>query len=130
MVPEPYKAWLALVSELVYGEATRFDDPARFSFAHGGKDGHPFPVLTKTYDETIETMRQILNKTRLEHSEKRAAFRSLHQLTQSIEQQVKPDVDTQAVIDWERKHATQYDGRTVFDSTDTKLPCSKQLSLF
>ncbi len=121
---------LALVSELVYGEATRFDDPARFSFAHGGKDGHPFPVLTKTYDETIETMHQILNKARLEHSEKRAAFRSLHQLTQSIEQQLKPDVDTQAVIDWERKHAAQYGGRTVFDSTDTKLPCSKQLSLF
>ena len=38
---------LALVSEVIYGTPTRFEDPARFSFAHGGKDGHPFPVPVK-----------------------------------------------------------------------------------
>src|SRR5437870_13923672 len=44
---------LALVAEVIHGTPTRFQDPARFSFAHGGKDGHPFPVLLKAYDETI-----------------------------------------------------------------------------
>ena len=42
---------LALVSEVIHGTSSRFKDPARFSFAHGGKDGHPFPVPTKVYDE-------------------------------------------------------------------------------
>jgi hypothetical protein len=44
---------LALVSEVIHGTPSRFKDPARFSFAHGGKDGHPFPVPLKVYDETI-----------------------------------------------------------------------------
>jgi len=50
---------LALVSEVIYGASSRFTDPARFSFAHGGKDGHPFPVPTKVYDETIHVLRQL-----------------------------------------------------------------------
>ncbi|MEM6726124.1 MAG: DUF763 domain-containing protein, partial [Bacteroidota bacterium] len=49
---------LTLVSEVIHGTPSRFKDPARFSFAHGGKDGHPFPVPTKVYDETIETLRK------------------------------------------------------------------------
>lgn len=44
---------LALVAEVIHGKATRFSDPARFSFAHGGKDGHPFPVPLNTYDESL-----------------------------------------------------------------------------
>ncbi len=131
---------LALVSELIYGQATRFDDPARFSFTHGGKDGQPFPVLTKTYDQTIDSMHQILNKSHLQHSEKKAAFKSLYRMTQSIERTVKPSVDTQAVINRERKNASRYGGRTVFEQpetktttdtkTDTKTATAKQLTLF
>ena len=44
---------LAMVAEIVHGAPCRFSDPARFSFAHGGKDGHPFPVPLRVYDETI-----------------------------------------------------------------------------
>ena len=49
---------LALVAEVVHGTPTRFDDPARFSFAHGGKDGHPFPVPLHVYDETLDVLRK------------------------------------------------------------------------
>ena len=52
---------LALVAEVVHGTPTRFSDPARFSFALGGKDGHPFPVPLKTYDETIAVLRRSLD---------------------------------------------------------------------
>src|SRR5438105_11631039 len=45
---------LALIAEVVHGTSSRFHDPARFSFAHGGKDRHPFPVPLKTYDESID----------------------------------------------------------------------------
>src|SRR6202162_171203 len=56
---------LVLVAEVVHGTATRFSDPARFSFAHGGKDGHPFPVPLKTYDETISVLRRSLEAAKL-----------------------------------------------------------------
>src|SRR5688572_16751997 len=51
---------LALVAEIVHGAPARFDDPARFSFAHGGKDGHPFPVPLGTYDESLGVLRRSL----------------------------------------------------------------------
>src|SRR3984957_19405339 len=53
---------LALIAEVAHGAATRFSDPARFSFAHGGKDGHPFPVQLKTYDESIAFLRNGLDR--------------------------------------------------------------------
>src|SRR6476660_7964900 len=53
---------LALVAEVIHGTPARFDDPARFSFAHGGKDGHPFPVPLKTYDETLNFLRAALDR--------------------------------------------------------------------
>ena len=48
---------LAMVAEVVHGAPCRFSDPARFSFAHGGKDRHPFPVPLKVYDETIRVLK-------------------------------------------------------------------------
>src|SRR6185436_6453957 len=56
---------LALVAEVIHGTPTRFSDPARFSFAHGGKDGHPFPVPLKTYDESIAVLRRSLDAARV-----------------------------------------------------------------
>jgi hypothetical protein len=52
---------LALVAEVIHGAPTRFNDPARFSFAHGGKDSHPFPVPLKTYDESLHFLRNALD---------------------------------------------------------------------
>ena len=68
---------LALASELLHGRPASLRDPARFAFAHGGKDGTPFPVDRATYDRTIEVMRNALNRAAIDRSEKVAAFRRL-----------------------------------------------------
>ena len=71
---------LALVAEVVHGTPTRFDDPARFSFAHGGKDGHPFPVPLKVYDESIAVLRRALDAAkvgRIGQARRHGAARSL-----------------------------------------------------
>jgi len=72
---------LALASELIYGEPVSFRDPARFSFAHGGKDGHPFPVDRAAYDRTIAFLGETVNKARLAWTEKRDALRRLAALS-------------------------------------------------
>ena len=72
---------LALTSELVYGTPASMRDPARFSFAHGGKDGTPFPVDRAGYDKTIEVMHDALNRAKIGHGEKLAAFRRLAQFS-------------------------------------------------
>ena len=68
---------LALTSELIYGARASLRDPARFSFAHGGKDGTPYPVDRATYDKTIDVMHRALNAAKVGRSEKVAAFRRL-----------------------------------------------------
>lgn len=66
---------LALIAEVVHGAPSRFSDPARFSFAHGGKDGHPFPVPLKTYGQSISVLRSALDRARLGDTEKMDGFR-------------------------------------------------------
>lgn len=70
---------LALVSELIYGAKPSYEDPARYSFAHGGKDATPYPVDRPTYDKTIETMKEYIKKTRMAISDKQRAINSLNQ---------------------------------------------------
>ena len=76
---------LALIAEVVHGAPSRFSDPARFSFAHGGKDGHPFPVPLKTYDESLAVLRRSLDAAHLGHTEKIEGFRRLDRLSRSVE---------------------------------------------
>ncbi len=68
---------LALAAELIYGTPASTRDPARFAFAHGGKDGTPFPVDRETYDCTIQVLQRALDRARLDRSEKAGAFRRL-----------------------------------------------------
>jgi hypothetical protein len=68
---------LALTAELIYGAATSRKDPARYSFAHGGKDGTPYPVDRQTYDKTIEVMHRALTRANVGRNDKIAAFRRL-----------------------------------------------------
>ncbi len=68
---------LALVSELVYGARASVRDPARFSFAHGGKDGQPYPVDRATYDRSIEALRAAVERAKLGRREKLEALRRL-----------------------------------------------------
>jgi len=74
---------LALVGELIYAAKPSFRDPARFSFAHGGKDGTPFPVDRATYDQTVDLLRESINRANLGHSDK---LRALKALTGFLEQ--------------------------------------------
>ena len=78
MGPKTIRA-LSLISELVYGEPPSFRDPARYSFSHGGKDGHPFPVDRETYDFSIHFLRECINKIHIHASEKKQAFSRLSQ---------------------------------------------------
>ncbi|MCX5802351.1 MAG: DUF763 domain-containing protein, partial [Proteobacteria bacterium] len=68
---------LALISELVYKTPPSFKDPARFSFAHGGKDGYPFPVQKKGYEQSIEFLKTCLDKAKLGDRDKLEAFKKL-----------------------------------------------------
>jgi hypothetical protein len=71
---------LSLISELVYGVAPSYRDPARYSFAHGGKDGIPYPVDRKTYDQSIELLSRAINRTKLGVGEKRETLNRLNRL--------------------------------------------------
>ncbi len=119
---------LTLVSEVIHGTPSRFSDPARYSFAHGGKDGHPFPVPTKTYDESIDTLRKAIDKAKLGNSDKVKAIKSLSTAAQRMEQHFSPNGDLQEVINHERKNSWRYGGKTVFG--DARPPTDKQLRLF
>lgn len=68
---------LALISELVYGAKASARDPARFSFAHGGKDGHPYPVDRPTYDRSIEVLRQAVARAKVGNRERTEALKRL-----------------------------------------------------
>ncbi|MFZ4929231.1 DUF763 domain-containing protein [Chryseobacterium sp. Mn2064] len=122
---------LALVSEIIHGAPSRFVDPARFSFAHGGKDGHPFPVPTHTYDESIYILRKGIEKSKLGNSDKLNSLNKLHQIVAKAEQDFTPDFDIQEIIEEERQNSWQFGGKTVFG--DARKPDSSQgiqLSLF
>jgi len=119
---------LALVSEVIYGNPSRFKDPARFSFAHGGKDGHPFPVPLNVYDDTIETLQSAINKSKLGNNDKIEAIKSLSKIAKRVEQDFVPNQNFNELIRKERDESWKYGGRTVFGKE--KAPISKQLNLF
>ena len=124
---------LALVAEVVHGTPSRFEDPARFAFAHGGKDGHPFPVPLKTYDECLGVLRRALNAARLGHSEKLEGFRRLDRLTRDVEANLEPAANFSAVMAHERRISRAVGGRTVFDDRrrrGSSNSADKQLLLF
>ena len=71
---------LALLSELIYGARPSWRDPAKYSFAHGGKDGRPYPVDRVEYDRSIEILRAALSSAKVGRSEKLNAFKRLSSL--------------------------------------------------
>jgi uncharacterized protein len=104
---------LAMVAEVVHGAPYRFTDPARFSFAHGGKDREPFPVPLKVYDETISVMKAAVQKARLGEDDRLAALKRLDDEARGVERRAAgrtvPDV-----IAEERRLSHSYGGRSVF----------------
>lgn len=69
---------LSLVSEVIYGAKPSYEDPARYSFAHGGKDATPYPVDIKTYDQTISVLEKAVKKAKIDSIEKEKALKKLH----------------------------------------------------
>jgi len=122
---------LALVSEVVHGTPSRFKDPARFSFAHGGKDGHPFPVPTKTYDEVISTMQKIVQQAKIGVTDKKEALKKLHEIAVRAEKDFIATDKLQKVIEKEMQESWQYGGKTVFgDAKPPRRSRGVQLKLF
>lgn len=123
---------LALIAEVIHGAPSRFSDPARFSFAHGGKDGHPFPVPLKTYDEALSVLRRSLQAARVGHQEKVAAFERLDRIARSVEQNSNPFAEFDSAVARERAIAKSLNGRTVFDGPRPapKALRAAQLGLF
>jgi uncharacterized protein len=122
---------LTLVSEVIHGTPSRFNDPARFAFAHGGKDGHPFPVPLKVYDETINTLKTAVEKSKIGNTEKKDAIKRLSTLALKVEADFTPKPFLDEVIQREREDSHLYGGRTVFGKAQPpKSGKSQQLKLF
>ena len=106
---------LTLVSEVIYGTPSRFTDPARFSFAHGGKDGHPFPVTTIIYDESIRILGQAIEDSKMGYKDKSECLFRLEKTARMVEENCSPEADFDAAIAHERAHSKEWGGRTCKD---------------
>jgi hypothetical protein len=106
---------LALIAEVIHGTPSRFSDPARFSFAHGGKDRHPFPVPLKTYDQSIAVLRESLDRARVGDKEKLDGFERLDRFVSGVAAQFEPLADFEKLVAHEHAISPSLDGRSVFD---------------
>ncbi len=104
---------LAMVAEVVHGTPYRFQDPARFSLAHGGKDRHPYPVPVKVYDETIRVLKYAVQKAKLGREEELAAIRRLDEQARHLEKTATGPSFEEFVAN-ERAASPAYGGRSVF----------------
>jgi len=120
---------LAMIAEVIHGTPTRFADPARFSFALGGKDRHPFPVPLKTYDESIGILRRGLDAAKLGDTDKIDAMKRLDRFVRAVELRYSPAADFDAVIEHEHAISKSLNGRSVFDDRPARKN-NPQLSLF
>ncbi len=104
---------LALVAEVIHGTPVRFSDPARYSFAHGGKDGHPFPVPLKTYDESLDVLRRSLDASKIDGGAKLEGFRRLNNFIAAVETNLQPAADLPSLVQHELAISPSLDGRSV-----------------
>lgn len=102
-----------MVAEVVHGTPCRFSDPARFSFAHGGKDRHPYPVPVRVYDETIRVLKSAVQKAKLGQQEELFALKRLDDQARALERHATgPDVEDHIRQEAAKSHA--YGGRSIF----------------
>ena len=116
---------LALVGEVVHGAPCRFDDPARFAFAHGGKDGHPFPVPLKVYDQTLQVLRRAVDQAKLGRKEKLDALRRLGDQSRLLER-AGEGLSFEEILHRERSSSSSYGGRTVYGPARESAPPPKE----
>ena len=103
---------LAMVSEVVHGDASRFEDPARFSFAIGGKDGRPHPIDTKAMDETIDMLQNSVEKAEMGDKEKSRAIKRLHRACVDNEKGASPISFLEDLMVYEWDYAEKSGGKT------------------
>jgi hypothetical protein len=103
---------LAMIAEIMHGAPYRFTDPARFSFAHGGKDGHPFPVPLRVYDETIRVLKSAVRSAKLGRAEELSAMQRLDAQARMLERHAS-GLSVEALIAQERDQSASFGGRTV-----------------
>jgi uncharacterized protein len=120
---------LAMIAEVIHGTPTRFADPARFSFALGGKDRHPFPVPLKIYDESIDVLRRSLDAARVGDTDKIDGMKRLERFVQAVEKRHSPEADFDAVVAHEHAISKSLNGRSVFDDVSGRRRTA-QLALF
>jgi hypothetical protein len=113
---------LAMVAEVVHGAPSRFADPARFSLAHGGKDGHPYPVPIRVYDETLRVMKKAVSSARLGQGDKLFAIRRLDEEARRLEAIARGGPSFDDLVARERRASAAYGGRTVFDGRPDERP--------
>ncbi len=104
---------LALVSEVINGTPSRFNDPARFSFAHGSKGAIPVPVPTLVYDEVISTLKNAVDRAKIQHTDKLKAIGKLSELAKEAEKGFEPNENLEALIKKEKDNAYKYGGRSI-----------------
>ncbi len=102
---------LALVGEVVHGAPARFSDPARYSLAHGGKDGHPYPVPLRVYDRTIRVLTDAVQRAKLGQDDKLAAIRRLDAEARRLER-TGGHADVEACIATERDRSSDWERMT------------------
>ena len=115
---------LAMVSEVVHGDASRFEDPARFSFAIGGKDGRPHPIDTKAMDETIDMLQTSVDKSKLGDKDKSRAIKRLHRACVENEKGASPISFLEDLIEYEWDHAEKNGGKTFMGDGKKGVPRS------
>jgi hypothetical protein len=120
---------LALAAEVIHGAPARFRDPARFSFAHGGKDGHPFPVPTKVYDRTVEVLQTALEKTKVGDPQRSEGLKRLHRFVLKVERELRPRANFDELVQHENRISHLHGGRSVFGPAP-KRPAASQRTLF
>jgi hypothetical protein len=118
---------LAMVAEVIHGAPYRFSDPARFSLAHGGKDGHPFPVPIRVYDEMINVLKSAVQQAKLGQDETLAAIKRLDDQARRLERFASgPSVPE--FIARQRADSHLYGGRTVLGDVQPPIDHDQPLS--
>ena len=120
---------LTLVSEVIHGTPSRFSDPARYSFAHGGKNSKPFPVPTRIYDQTIEALQTAVEKAKIGDSDKLTAIKKLTKIAQEAETGFTSNGRFEELLEKERRESPRYGGRSLTGKKPPKKGGS-QLRLF
>jgi hypothetical protein len=115
---------LAMVAEVVHGAPCRFSDPARFSLAHGGKDGHPYPVPLRVYDETIRVMKDAVARAKLGQNDRLSALRRLDDEARRVDRAARGGPSFDAFVARERESSAAFGGRTVFDEIRPARPAA------